>query len=175
MSILLGVEWGFQSKPFYSTGGNVMLTEIETFVNWLRRRNPHARTWRDYRGDLQQFAAVVGDRPPEAVTFYDVDRFVAEQVGRGLQPPTVNRRLAAITSFYSFLADEDPGLVCPVLPRRHGLKERQRLPRPVRQEDLDKFFAAIDDRCDRAMFLLILRLPRRQSCENTVEMLACSR
>ena len=62
-----------------------------------------------------------------------MDRFVAEQVGRGLKPPTVNRRLAAITSFYTFLADEDPELVCPVLPRRHGLKERQRLPRPVRK------------------------------------------
>jgi site-specific recombinase XerD len=140
-----------------------MLTEIETFVNWLRRRNPHARTWRDYRGDLWQFAAVVGDHPPKAVTFRDVDRFVAEQVGRGLKPPTVNRRLAAITSFYSFLADEDPELVCPVLPRRHGLKERQRLPRPVRQEDLDKFFAVIDDGRDRAMFLLMLRCGLRIS------------
>lgn len=27
-----------------------MLTEIEAFVNWLRRRSPQARTWRDYHG-----------------------------------------------------------------------------------------------------------------------------
>jgi site-specific recombinase XerD len=96
-----------------------MLTEIDTFVNWLRRRNPAARTWRDYRGDLTQFAAVAGDRPPIEVTFRDVDRFVAAQVARGFQPATVNRRLAAITSFYTFLADEDPKLVCPVFPHRH--------------------------------------------------------
>lgn len=140
-----------------------MLTEVEYFVNWLRRRNPHSRTWRDYRGDLQQFTAVVGDRPPEAVTFYDVDRFVAEQVGRGLQPPTVNRRLAAITAFYTFLADEDPELVCPVLPHRHGLTERQRLPRPVPEEDLARFFAVIDDGRDLAMFLLMLRCGLRIS------------
>ncbi len=25
-----------------------MLAEIERFVNWLRRRNPEARTWRDW-------------------------------------------------------------------------------------------------------------------------------
>jgi len=62
-----------------------MLTEIESFINWLRRRNPNAHTWRDYRGDLKQFAAVVGDRPLGAVTFHGVDRFAAEQVGRGLQ------------------------------------------------------------------------------------------
>jgi site-specific recombinase XerD len=50
-----------------------------------------------------------------------------------------------------------------VLPRRHGLTERRRLPRPVRQEDLDKFLAVIDDRRDRAMFLLMLRCGLRIS------------
>ena len=39
-----------------------MLAEIERFVNWVRRRNPEARTWRDYGYDLRQFAAIVGDR-----------------------------------------------------------------------------------------------------------------
>jgi site-specific recombinase XerD len=140
-----------------------MLTEIECFVNWLRRRNPNAHTWRDYRIDLTQFAAVAGDRPPGEVTFRDVDRFVAAQVAHGFQPATVNRRLAAITSFYTFLADEDPALVCPVLPHRHGLRERQRLPRPVQEEDLQQFFAAIDDSRDRAMFLLMLRCGLRIS------------
>ena len=57
-----------------------MLPEIERFVNWVRRRNPNAHTWRDYRADLKQFVAVVGNRPPGAVTFHDIDRFVAQQV-----------------------------------------------------------------------------------------------
>lgn len=30
-----------------------MLAEIEDFVNWVRRRNPQARTWRDYLYDLR--------------------------------------------------------------------------------------------------------------------------
>jgi hypothetical protein len=50
-----------------------MLTEIERCVNWVRRRNPYAHTWRDYRADLKQFLAVVGSRPPRAITFHDVD------------------------------------------------------------------------------------------------------
>jgi site-specific recombinase XerD len=140
-----------------------MLVEIESFVNWIRRRNPQARTWRDYHGDLRQFVAVVGDQPPAAITFRDVDRFVIQQAGRGLRPSTINRRLAAITSLYAHLTDDDPGLVCPVLPHRHTLKERQRLPRPVPEDELRRFFAVIEDRRDRAMFLLMLRCGLRIS------------
>ena len=50
-----------------------MLSQIEEFVNWARRRNNQARTWRDYRNDLQQFAAVVGDCDPAKVTFREID------------------------------------------------------------------------------------------------------
>ncbi len=134
-----------------------MLAEIESFVNWLRRRNPQALTWRDYGYDLRQFAAAVGDHAPGSVTFRDVDRFVSEQAAKGYKPGTINRRLAAIMSFYTFLAADEPALVCPVLPHRHCLRDREHLPRPVQEADLDKFFAVIQDVRDRAMFLLMLR------------------
>ena len=134
-----------------------MFDEIERFVNWIHRRNPGAHTWQDYRCDLQQFAAIMGDRPPTAVTINDIDHFITVQVDQGLNPATINRHLAAILSFYSFLADEQPDLVCPVLPHRHTLRQRRRLPRPVPQADLDRFLAVIDDVRDQAMFLLMLR------------------
>ena len=140
-----------------------MLAEIDRFVNWVRRRNPDARTWRDYSYDLKQFAAVVGDRPPNAITFHDIDRFVIEQAARGFRPATLNRRLAAIMSFYTFISDDDPTLVGPVLPHRHWLREPQRLPRPVQPDDLTKFFAVIEDARDRAMFVLMLRCGLRIS------------
>jgi site-specific recombinase XerD len=140
-----------------------MLAEIEQFVNWVRRRNPEARTWRDYGYDLRQFAASVGDRPPNQITFQDIDRFIVSQLSSGFKPTTINRRLAAILSLYTFLADEDPALVCPVLPRRHHLREPIHLPRPVQEEDLRQFFAAIQDPRDRAMFALMLRCGLRIS------------
>jgi site-specific recombinase XerD len=140
-----------------------MLVEIDAFVNWVRRRNPRAHTWRDYAADLRQFAAATGDVFPRSVTFHDVDRFVTEQAGQGYQPGTINRRLAAIMSLYTLLADDDPALVCPVLPHRHCLRDRQRLPRPVQEADLDRFFAVITDVRDRAMFLLMLRCGLRIS------------
>jgi site-specific recombinase XerD len=134
-----------------------MLTEIDRFLNWVRRRNAEARTWRDYGYDLKQFMTVVGDSPPASITFRDIDRFVIQQAARGFKPATINRRLAAIESLYAFLSDEDPTLVCPVLPHRHGLREPRRLPRPVQHDDLRKFFAVITDARDRAMFVLMLR------------------
>jgi site-specific recombinase XerD len=104
----------------------------------------------------------LGNKPPNQVTFQDVDRFILAQRERGYQPTTINRRLIAIMSFFAFLSIEDIHLVCPVLPRRHFLREPQRLPRPVKGDDLQAFFAVIDDTIpeavrDRAMFLLMLR------------------
>jgi site-specific recombinase XerD len=80
-----------------------------------------------------------------------------QQAERGFSPATINRRLAAVQSLYAFLSDEDPLLICPVLPHRHVLREPRHLPRPVPHDDLDKFFAVIDDVRDRAMFTLMLR------------------
>jgi len=140
-----------------------MLVEIERFLNWQRRRNATARTWRDYGYDLKQFVAVVGDQSPGAIKFQDIDRFVTEQAASGYKPATINRRLATLASLYTFLSDEDPALICPVLPHRHGLRQPQRLPRPVPQEELEKFFAAINDARDRAMFVLMLRCGLRIS------------
>jgi len=134
-----------------------MLVQIEEFVNWVRRRNPEARTWKDYGYDLRFFVEVVGDRPPEEITFRDVDQFVSAQSQRGFKATTINRRLAAVMALYMFLSEEDDALVCPVLPRRHHLREPQCLPRPMQEEDLKRFFAVITNIRDRAMFLLMLR------------------
>lgn len=140
-----------------------MLDHITRFVNHCRRRNPHARTWRDYQYDLTQFAALIGERDPATITIQDIDAFVIHQAERGLQPATINRRLAALTSFFVYLSDEDPYIVCPVLPHRHKLRQRMRLPRPVAQREVERFFEAIESDGgdnlvrDRAMFLLMLR------------------
>jgi len=140
-----------------------MLVEIERFVNWVRRRSPDARTWRDYGYDLRIFVQSVGDRPPREITFREIDDFIASQSERGFKPTTINRRLAAVVGLYAYLSVEDDHLVCPVYPHRHHLREPQRLPRPVPEDDLRKFFAVISDVRDRAMFVLMLRCGLRIS------------
>ena len=134
-----------------------MVNEIHSFVNWLQRRNPQARTWKDYRHVLNRFRAVVGDKSPSEVTVKDVDNFVVALVERGLQATTINRHLAVLIAFYSYLVDEDLNLVCPVLVKRHFVRKPERLPRSVPLSTLQRFFDVIEDARDKAMFLLMLR------------------
>ena len=134
-----------------------MLSEIERFVNWVRRRSPQARTWKDYGYDLRFFMQVVGDRLPGEINFKDIDHFIAVQSERGFKPSTINRRLASVVALYGFLSAEDEELSCPVIFRRHHLREPQRLPRPVQEEELKRFFAIVESKRDLAMFLLMLR------------------
>jgi site-specific recombinase XerD len=134
-----------------------MLSEMERFVNWVRRRSPQARTWRDYGYDLRFFIEAVGDRPLREITYKDIDHFIVWQSEKGFKPSTINRRVACVMSLYQFFVAEDDDLVCPVFPRRHHVRETQRLPRPMSEDDLKRFFAVIVDKRDRAIFLLMLR------------------
>jgi len=134
-----------------------MKTEIERFINWVRMRSPQARTWRDYRCDLGLFMNVMENRNVEEIRPRDLDEFVNHMVGKGYKPSTVNRRLAAVASFYVFLIREGTQMASPVLPKRHYLREPQRLPRPINEDELRKYFGAIHDVRDRAMFTLMLR------------------
>ncbi len=134
-----------------------MQTEVVQFINWVRMRSPEARTWRDYRCDLELFMKVVEGKTVEEVRPRDIDDLVNVQIGKGYKPSTVNRRLAAVASFYVFLHRSGRQIVSPVLPQRHYLKEPQRLPRPVNEKDLRIFFGAIHDPRDRAMCTLMHR------------------
>jgi site-specific recombinase XerD len=134
-----------------------MLADIEHFITWVRMRSPQARTWRDYRCDLVLFQQVVGNQSILDIYPQQIDNFVNFQIEQGYKPSTVNRRLAAVVSFYRFLMVEGRVMTCPVIPKRHYLREPQRLPRPVNEHDLRKYFGAIHDVRDRAMFTLMLR------------------
>ncbi len=50
------------------------------------------------------FLGIVGDQNFREVRPQDVDRYVSHQIDEGFKPSTVNRRLAAIVSFYLLAA-----------------------------------------------------------------------
>jgi site-specific recombinase XerD len=134
-----------------------MVPEVQRFGKWLRRRSPHATTQIHYLSDLKLFFAWA-DKPPQAITLRDVDAYIEYAQAQGHAVATVNRRLAAIRTFYHFLAIEsDDAPANPVLPKRHFIRQGQRLPRDVEDADVEKLFAAITSLRDKAMFLLMVR------------------
>lgn len=134
-----------------------MLTEIAQFQQWLRRRSPNASTHIHYTNDVQLFFAWF-DKPINAVTPADIDAFITHCQSQGHAIATVNRRLAALRSFFQFLALLNPETIPnPVRPERHYIRQGRRLPRDVEDEVLAALFAVITAPRDRAMFLLMLR------------------
>jgi site-specific recombinase XerD len=134
-----------------------MLPEIEHFQKWLHRKAPYASTPIHYTSDLTLFFAWL-NKPVIEVTLKDVDAFIEHSLAQQHAIATINRRLAALRSFYHFLTIErDDAPRNPVIPRRHFIRQGQRLPRDVQDPVVEKLFAAIAGPRDRAMFLLMLR------------------
>jgi len=134
-----------------------MLPEIEQFQKWLRRKSPFTSTHIHYTSDLQLFFEWVG-KGPEVVTLRDVDRFIDHCQNSGHAVATINRRLAALRSFYHYLTMmSERNWANPVRPRRHFIRQGQRLPRDVQDADIERLFKFIESTRDRAMFLLMLR------------------
>ena len=134
-----------------------MLPEIQSFQKWLRRKAPHASTAIHYVSDLELFFDWV-EKAPQDIKVQDIDRFIEFSLAQGQAIATINRRLAAIRSLYTFLTVEsDEPVHNPVLPKRHFIHQGERLPRDVQDDILEKLFSVICKPRDRAMFLLMLR------------------
>jgi site-specific recombinase XerD len=130
---------------------------VERFGEYLRRRFPDRRTAIDYVSDVRQFTRVC-HKPWREVSMQDVDRFVDEQRVY-CQAATVRRRVAALKTFFEFLAEEsnDLGWSNPVRFGRHAGKAARRLPRDLSDQDVEKLWGVIRAPRDRAWFALMLR------------------
>jgi len=131
---------------------------LAKFGQYLRRRFPERRTPIDYLSDVRQFMAMC-QKPWRDVTMHDIDAFVDQQRADGLKPATVNRRVAALKTFFDFLAEESDDLSWPnpVRYKRHAGKRVRRLPRDLRDEDIAQIQGVIVAMRDRAWFALMLR------------------
>ena len=129
---------------------------IREFERYLNRRCPGSSTLKHYISDLRLFQRFI-NKPAREVTRLDIDRFIEDQLARGLTATTVNRRLASLHHFFEFLADEvdDDAWANPVVWRRQRMKEGQPLPRDISDADAERLFACIDHPRDRLMFDLM--------------------
>jgi site-specific recombinase XerD len=131
---------------------------LRKFELYLQRRFPERRTTKDYLCDLRQFVAHC-QKPWRDVSMHDIDAFVDQQRTQGLKPATANRRVAALKTFFDFLAEETDDLSWPnpVRFKRHASKRPRSLPRDLRDEDLERVWAVIASARDRAWFALMVR------------------
>lgn len=131
----------------------------DRFIQNIRLRYPNSSTGIHYQSDLEQFNCLVG-KAPRAVSRTDVTHFVTHQLTEGRSPATVNRRLACLSSFFEYLADEagDDYWSNPVVGTLHRLKEGSHLPRDLPEQVARQFWQAVQQGPVRDQALVALML-----------------
>lgn len=137
--------------------------EIEQFCAHLRTRNYAAHTIANYALDLQLFFATCENKAVAQLTWREIDHFIAQQHQQKLAATTINRRLNALKRFFDFLVVEREQLPGNPLKPSHYLRLGKPLPKKLTEEQVTQLFAHIENRQDRAMFLLMLRCGLRVS------------
>jgi site-specific recombinase XerD len=141
-----------------------MYPEIEQFKNGLTCQYPTSSTRVHYTSDLVLFFAWAQKLPAE-ISVQEVDKFIAHCQQKVHAASSINRRLAALNTFYYFLAvTEDHPPAYPVIPRRHFLPKEHPLPRDVHDKEVEAFFAGLENLHDQAIFRLMLNCGLR-TCE----------
>jgi len=79
---------------------------IDKFLHSLRQRNASVHTLKAYTGDLGNFAAYVGVRDWRRIDHLTIRGFLSHLYEKGLGKTSVARALAAVRSFYRWLAQE---------------------------------------------------------------------
>ncbi len=171
------------------------VAEVDAYLKFLQYRC-RPNTWISYGYDLQIYLNFIR-KPLLEVTSADILAFVDSQQsasnrqgrtnglfskGPGLSNRTINRRLAAVASFYEYLRvfHDLPGKNNPV-PRslakrnvfwahRYGntaslalIRVPQTLPRPLDPEEITPFIDSLRNHRDKAMVLLMLLAGLRKS------------
>lgn len=137
--------------------------QIDSFEKYWRRRKPGSSTALYYASDIRIFFKWAEGQSPEAITVHDVDDFIGWQQNLGRAQATIRRRLIALCMFYDYLAYIcEEGVANPVITQRHYIDQGHRLPRDIRQNEIEKLFTAIGDHLrDRTIFTLMLHTGMR--------------
>ena len=86
--------------------GTLIEKSINTFLHSLRQRNASVHTIKAYTGDLGNFGVYVGSRNWRTIDHLTIRGFLSHLYERDLDKASVARALAAVRSFYRWLAQE---------------------------------------------------------------------
>lgn len=135
---------------------------VDRFCPHLSARNHSPHAVESYKLGLRLFFDAA-NKPAHEVTWRDVDRFAARQHRRGLAATTVNRRPNAVKRCYDYLGEESPWAAANPVKPSHFLRPGRPLPRKMSREQVKRFFAVVENRMGRALFLPMLRGSSRVS------------
>ena len=132
--------------------------QIDGFEQYWRLAFAVASTALHYASDVRIFFIWSQGQSPDSITVHDVDEFFGWQQSLGRAQATIRRRLIALRMFFDYLAYiREEHIANPVITRRHYIDQGHRLPRDIRQEEIEKLFAAIGNHLrDRTIFTLML-------------------
>ena len=114
---------------------------IDSFIGYLKvERKYSTHTLRSYSKDLRMFEDYLTTLD-ESLSFKDVDAdvvraWVSSMMDAGMAPTSVNRKMSALRSFYSYLCAEGVVAVSPLL-GLHGPRCAKRLPVFVKEEEMN--------------------------------------
>jgi site-specific recombinase XerD len=129
---------------------------IINYRRFLKRRNCSRYTLRNYMSTLKQFVIWISE-PIEQASSRTVLAFIDHLLDQRLRAKTINCYLDGIRGFYDYLIDEENIQIVNPVKRGYVLKLSRPLPRYLRDEEIPRLFAVIDQLRDRAIFMLMLR------------------
>ncbi len=84
-----------------------MSRHLDKFLTYLEvEKNYSAHTLLNYRIDVEEFKAFLGQTPFEEAAYPDLRRYLAQLKGRNLKPRSLARKLSTLRTFFKFLQRE---------------------------------------------------------------------
>ena len=133
-----------------------MINVIVNFRRYLKRRNYSPHTLKCYLNVIKQFVIWL-NVPLEQAGVDKIEDYIDYLHQKRMQPASINLYLAIIRVFYNYLKYEEKIKLLNPVKANCRLRVPKPLPRAMREEQIDEFFAAVKTKRDWAMFRLMLR------------------
>jgi len=133
-----------------------MTNVIINFRRHLKRRNYSPHSVKYYLNILKHFVLWV-DVPLEQVGAEKIEAYIDYLHRKRMQPASINCYVAIVRVFYHYLKYEEKIALKNPITTSCRLRVPKPLPRFLREEEIERFFAVIQSTRDWALFRLMLR------------------